>query len=77
MMNNDKRYERYQRQILLKEFGVTAQQKLMQAKVLVVGAGGLGCPAFNILLLPVLVPLVLLMMMWFRSPICTARFCIT
>lgn len=48
-MNNDKKYERYQRQILLKEFGITAQQKLLQSKVLVVGAGGLGCPVLQYL----------------------------
>jgi adenylyltransferase/sulfurtransferase len=38
-------YERYQRQILLNDFGMAGQQKLIQAKVLVAGAGGLGCPA--------------------------------
>lgn len=37
-------YQRYQRQILLEEFGLQAQEKLLQAKVLMIGAGGLGCP---------------------------------
>lgn len=48
-MNSDKKYERYGRQISLKEFGIAAQQKLLQAKVLVVGAGGLGCSALQYL----------------------------
>jgi len=36
---------RYQRQLSLAEFGPAAQEKLKAGSVLVIGAGGLGCPA--------------------------------
>jgi molybdopterin-synthase adenylyltransferase len=36
--------ERYKRQLVLKEIGGEGQQRLKQARVLVVGAGGLGSP---------------------------------
>ena len=42
-MNNDE-LRRYNRHIILPEMGVEGQEKLKAAKVLVIGAGGLGCP---------------------------------
>lgn len=42
---DDRQLLRYSRHILLEEIGVEGQQRLRDAKVLVIGAGGLGSPA--------------------------------
>ncbi len=42
---NDEQLLRYSRHILLDEIGVEGQTRIREAHVLIVGAGGLGCPA--------------------------------
>jgi len=41
----DSQLERYSRNIVLPEVGLAGQEKLLKARVLIIGAGGLGSPA--------------------------------
>ena len=45
MALTNEQLERYSRHIILKEIGVRGQKKLLESKVLIIGAGGLGAPA--------------------------------
>ena len=50
MIKADKIYlDRYSRQIILKNIGITGQKKITTSKVFIVGAGGLGCPIADLL----------------------------
>ncbi|MFN4050407.1 MAG: HesA/MoeB/ThiF family protein, partial [Acinetobacter pittii] len=40
----EEQIKRYSRHIILQEIGEEGQKKICNSKVLVVGAGGLGCP---------------------------------
>ena len=40
---------RYTRQIILKNIGIIGQKKILNSKVLIIGAGGLGCPIADLL----------------------------
>ena len=46
---NKKLIQRYSRQIILKDVGPIGQKKIINSKVLVIGAGGLGCPVIDYL----------------------------
>ncbi len=45
MAFSNEQLERYSRHIILKEVGAKGQKKLLNSKVLIIGAGGLGAPA--------------------------------
>jgi len=44
-----KQIEKFSRQIILKDIGISGQKKILQSKVLIIGMGGLGCPVAEFL----------------------------
>ena len=44
-----KDYERFEKQIILKKIGLAGQKKINNAKILIIGMGGLGCPLLTYL----------------------------
>ena len=42
-------FKRFEKQIILKNIGVAGQKKIINAKVLIIGIGGLGCPLLTYL----------------------------
>ncbi len=42
-------YERFEKQIILKKIGLSGQKKIKNAKILIIGMGGLGCPLLTYL----------------------------
>ncbi len=45
MSFSEEQIERYSRHIILEDIGVKGQEKILESKVLIIGAGGLGSPA--------------------------------
>ena len=46
---NIKDYKRFEKQIILKQIGISGQKKIKNSKILIIGMGGLGCPLITYL----------------------------
>ena len=46
---NIKDYKRFEKQITLKQIGISGQKKIKNSKILIIGMGGLGCPLITYL----------------------------
>ena len=46
---NRNQIEKFSRQIILKNVGALGQKKIIKSKILIIGMGGLGCPAAEFL----------------------------
>ncbi len=46
---NKNQIEKFSRQIILKDVGTLGQKKILKSKILIIGMGGLGCPAAEFL----------------------------
>ena len=46
---NKNQIEKFSRQIILKNVGTLGQKKIIKSKILIIGMGGLGCPAAEFL----------------------------
>ena len=44
-----KDFRRYEKQIIIKNIGISGQKKISKGKVLIIGIGGLGCPLITYL----------------------------
>ena len=49
MALNLNEFKRFEKQIILKKVGISGQKKIKNAKVLIIGMGGLGCPLLTYL----------------------------
>ena len=45
---NTSELKKYSRQLILKNIGISGQKKIFNSKILIIGAGGLGCPLITL-----------------------------